>query len=89
VPLSLVGSRTLTIIAAVFLGFDGATLFGLGIWAGRTSLVVVGLVLFLSSGLVLIYWRGHQRRVEEISADQRALREEAEELRNLLRSPRS
>jgi hypothetical protein len=85
VPLSLVASRTLTIIAAVFLGFDGATLLGLGIWAGRTSLVVVGLVLFLSSGLVLLYWRRYQRRVEEIAADRRALREEVEELRNVLR----
>jgi hypothetical protein len=84
VLLSLVGSRTLTIIAAAFLGFEGATLLGLGIWAGRTSLVAVGLVLFLSAGLMLIYWRHHQRRVEEIAADQRALREELEELRNLL-----
>ena len=84
-PLSLVASRTLTIVAAVFLGFDGAALLGLGIWAGRTSLIVVGLVLFLSSGLVLLYWRRHQRRIEEIAADRQALREEVKELRNLLR----
>jgi membrane protein implicated in regulation of membrane protease activity len=84
VPLSLVASRTLTIIAAGFLGFDGATLLGLGIWAGRTSLVVVGLVLFLSSGVVLLYWRRYQRRLEEIAADRHALREEVKELRNLL-----
>jgi hypothetical protein len=82
--LSLLASRTLTIVAAAFLGFDGATLLGLGIWAGRTSLVVVGLVLFLSSGLVLLYWRRYRRQVEEIAADQRALRQEVKELRNLL-----
>jgi membrane protein implicated in regulation of membrane protease activity len=82
--LSLLASRTLTIVAAAFLGFDGATLLGLGIWAGRTSLVVVGLVLFLSSGLVLLYWRRYRRQVEDIAADQRALRQEVKELRNLL-----
>ncbi len=84
-PLSLAASRTLTILAAVFLGFDGAALVGLGIWAGRMSLVVAGLVLFLTSGLVLVYWRRHQRRVEEIAAARQALREEVNELRNLLR----
>jgi hypothetical protein len=84
VSASLLVSRTLTFIAAGFLGFDGATLIGLGLWAGRTSLVVIGLVLFLSSGLVLLYWRRHQRRIEEIAAEQRALREDVKELRNLL-----
>jgi hypothetical protein len=84
VALSLLASRTLTIVAAGFLGFDGVTLLGLGIWAGRASLVVVGLVLFLSSGLVLLYWRRHRRQVEEIAADQHALRQEVKELRNLL-----
>lgn len=83
-PLSLLASRTLTIVAAGFLGFDGATLLGLGLWAGRTSLVIVGLVLFVSSGLVLLYWRRYRRQVEEIAADRQALREEVKELRNLL-----
>jgi hypothetical protein len=85
VPLSLVASRTLTIVAAGFLGFDGAALVGLGVWAGRTSLVFVGLVLFLSSGLVLFSWRRYQRRIEEIAADRTALREEVKGLRDLLR----
>ena len=74
----------LTMIAAAFLGFDGATLVGLGLWASRSSLVVIGLVLFLSSGLVLLYWRRYQRQVEEIAAQRRALREEVRDLRNLL-----
>jgi protein-S-isoprenylcysteine O-methyltransferase Ste14 len=84
-PLTLAASRSLTVCAVGFLGFDGATLLGLGIWAGRPSLVVTGLVLFLSSGLVLLYWRRHQRRIKEIAADRQALREEMKELRNLLR----
>jgi hypothetical protein len=84
VPLSLLASRTLTIVAASFLGFDGAALLGLGLWAGRPLLAVVGLVLFLSSGLVLLYWRRHRRQMEEIAADRQALREEVKELRNFL-----
>lgn len=82
--LSLAASRVLTIIGAAFLGFDGATLVGLGLWAGRISLVVSGLVLFLSSGLVLLYWRRYRRQVEEIAAQRRALRQEVQDLRNLL-----
>ncbi len=77
-------SRTLTILAAAFLGFDGAALAGLGWWTGRTALVVVGLVLFLSSGLVLASWRRHLRRLDEIAAARRDLREETDSLRKLL-----
>jgi membrane protein implicated in regulation of membrane protease activity len=84
VTLSLAASRVLTIVAAAFLGFDGAILLGLGLWAARISLVVIGLVLFLSSGLVLLYWRRYRRQVEEIAAQRRALREEVQDLRNLL-----
>ena len=83
-PTSPLASRTLTILAAGFLAFDGATLAGLGWWTGRASLVVMGLVLFLSSGLVLVFWRRQLRRLEEISAARRALREETESLRKLL-----
>ena len=42
-------------------------------------------MLFLSSGLVLLLWRRHLRRLDEIAEARRELREEAEELRRLLR----
>jgi hypothetical protein len=66
------------------LAFDGAALAGLGWWSGRLMLGLVGLVCFLSSGLVLLYWRWYQRRLEDIEAARRELADEARELRRLL-----
>ena len=82
-PLAL---RWLTLVAAGFLAFDGAALLGLGFWSGRTGLPVAGAVLFLSCGVVLLVWRQHLRRLDEIGEASRELRDEAEELRRLLRS---
>lgn len=76
--------RWLTIVAAGFLAFDGAALTALGLWSGRTTLLVIGIVLFLSSGLVLLVWRQHLRRLDQIAEARRELRDEAEELRRLL-----
>lgn len=81
---SPLASRTLTFLAAGFLGFDGAALVGLGWWSGRTWMVVTGMVLFLSSGLVLATWRRHLRRLDDIAVARRELREETESLRRLL-----
>lgn len=81
-PLAL---RWLTLFAAGFLAFDGAALAAIGLWSGRTSLLIVGIVLFLSSGLLLLVWRQHLRRLDEIVAARRELRDEAEELRRLLK----
>ena len=55
-PLAL---RWLTLFATGFLAFDGAALLGLGLWSGRTGLLVGGSVLFLSSGAVLLVWPQH------------------------------
>jgi hypothetical protein len=77
-------SRTLTILASAFLAFDGAAFIGLGWWTARTSLVIVGVVLLLSSGLVLHSYRVHRRHLQEIDEARRQLREETESLRKLL-----
>ncbi len=81
---SPLAARGLTLLAAAFLGFDGAVLVGLGAWLGRGGLVLVGVVLFLGSGLVLLEGRRQRRRLDEIAAARRELREEAEALRRLL-----
>jgi membrane protein implicated in regulation of membrane protease activity len=81
-PLAL---RWLTLLAAGFLAFDGAALLALGIWSGRSAFLVGGSVLFLSSGIVLLVWRQHLRRLDQIAEARRELRDEAEELRRLLR----
>jgi len=85
VPVSPLAFRSLTLVAAGFLAFDGAALAGLGIWSGRRAFLVAGGVLFLSSGLVLLFGRRHLRRLDEIDEARRDLRNEAEELRRLLR----
>jgi hypothetical protein len=83
--MSLLGSRSLTIAAAVVLGFDGAALFGLGLWSGRVLLVIMGLVLFLSAVLVILSWRWYRRRLDAISVARRALGDEMREMQRVLR----
>jgi protein-S-isoprenylcysteine O-methyltransferase Ste14 len=85
VLLTTSANRTLTLLASAFLGFDGAALLVFGIWSRHPLLALIGAALFISSGLVLLYWRWHQRQLEEIAAARRALREETESLRELLR----
>lgn len=77
-------ARTLTIVAAAVLAFDGAALAGLGWWSGRLMFGLIGLVCFVSSGLVLLYWRWYQRRLDDMAAARRELADEARELRRLL-----
>lgn len=83
--LSKSANRTLTLLASAFLGFDGAALLVFGIWSRHPLLALIGAALFVSSGLVLLYWRWHQRQLDEIAAARRVLREETESLRELLR----
>ena len=78
-------TRALTIVAAAVLAFDGAALAGLGLWTDRLVLVLIGAVFFVSSGLVLLYWRWYRRRVADIAAARRALSDEAREMQRLLR----
>ena len=47
----------MTLLAAAFLGFDGAALAGLGWWIHQPALTVIGCGLFVSSS-----WRRYQRQ---------------------------
>ena len=78
-------SRTLTLVAIGFLTFDGAALAGIGLMSGRTMLVAMGLVFFVSAGLVLLYWRWHRRRLLDINSERRVLSEDVREMQRLLR----
>ena len=84
-PVSPAVSRTLTLVAVAVLAFDGVALAGLGYLTGRTVLVPVGMVFFVSSGLILLYRRWYRRKLEDILAARRALSEEARALRETLR----
>jgi hypothetical protein len=78
-------TRALTVVAAAVLAFDGVALAGLGLWADRLVLVLIGAVFFVSSGLVLLYWRWYRRRVADITAARRAVSDEVREMQRLLR----
>ena len=80
-PLAVGG---LTFLAALLLGFDGAVLAGIGAWTGRWLMAAIGVVLFFSSGLVLLAGRHQRRRLDEIAAARRELRDETEGMRRLL-----
>lgn len=77
-------NRTLSLLAAAFLAFDGAALAAGGVWLRRPMLAVIGGALFLSSGLVLVYWRWHQRQLAEIVEARRAVAADARALRDLI-----
>jgi hypothetical protein len=78
-------SRALTFIAAGVLAFDGAALAILGFWSGQVVLALVGVVFFISSGLVMLYWRWYKRRLADIAAARRGLSEDAREIQRVLR----
>lgn len=78
-------ARTLTVVAAAVLGFDGAALVILGIWSDRLVLVPVGLVFFISAGVVLVYWRWYRRRLDDIAVSRRELADEARDMQRSLR----
>ena len=83
--MSPAASRILTLVAAAVLAFDGAALALMGFWSDRPMLGLVGVVFFVSSGLVLWYWRWYRRRLADIASARRALGDEAREMRDLLR----
>lgn len=78
-------ARTLTILAAGFLAFDGVGLLVAGMWLRRPLIAIIGACLVASSGLVFVYWRWHQRQVGAIASARRALADEARALQDLVR----
>jgi hypothetical protein len=82
---SPVVSRTLTLVAVGFLTFDGVALAGIGLMSRRNMLVAMGLVFFVSAGLVLLYWRWHHQRLLDIASERGALSEDVRDMQRLLR----
>ncbi|HEX6644599.1 MAG TPA: hypothetical protein VF037_07975 [Gemmatimonadales bacterium] len=78
-------SRTLSFIAAAFLAFDGAALVAAGLWLRRPTVALIGAALFLSSGVVLVYRRWHERQLAEIVAARREIAADARALQDLIR----
>jgi hypothetical protein len=78
-------SRVLTVIASVVLAFDGTALAAFGWWSGRLMFVLLGLICFVSAGLVMLSWRWYRRRLQDIAALRQGLAEETRELQSFLR----
>jgi len=78
-------SRLLSVIAAVILAFDGTALAVFGWWSGRLMLVLLGVICFVSAGLVVLSWRWYRRRLQDIAALRQGLADEARELQSFLR----
>lgn len=57
----------------------------MGWWNSRLMLTLVGGVFFISSGLVLLYWRWYRRRLDDIAGARHELSQEAREMQRLLR----
>ena len=87
-PVSPTLGSTMTLVAAAVLAFDGLALAGLGYMSGRMVLIPVGLVFFVSAGLLLLYRRWYRRRLDDILAARRALSEEARAMLESVRGKR-
>lgn len=79
----------MTIIAVGFLLLDGVLLCLAGLWGRRAGPALGGVLCFLAAGAVWLFWRRHQRRVQELRAARRELRDEVLALRALVRGERA
>ncbi len=78
-------ARTITVLAVGLLVLDGVLLCLAGFWTGRVTLALAGAFFMLCAGLVVRYWRRTRRKLQEIAADQTALRSEMAALSEALR----
>jgi hypothetical protein len=77
--------RAMTIIAVGFLELDGVLLGLAGLWHHEWSLLIPGFGLAMAGGIVLLYWRRHRRRLEEIAAARQEMRGEVQALREMIK----
>lgn len=71
--------------AVALLALDGVALIVGGIIARHVPLTVAGVALCLGALFVVWYARWHERQLAEIAAARAALRDEAREMRELIR----
>jgi hypothetical protein len=80
-----VPGRTAAIIAIGFLSLD-AVLLGIGgVASGRRWLLAGAGICLMLAGAVVLLWRRYRRALADIAAERRAMRDEAQSLRDLLR----
>lgn len=77
--------RTAAIVAIGFLSLDALLLGVGGAAAGRPALVAGAGACLLLAGAVVLLWKRYRRALADIAAERRAMRDEAQSLRELLR----
>lgn len=73
-------TRTLVLLAAAVLAFDGAAVVALGVLTHRPIFMAVGLVLVVAAVATLLSWGRHRARLDEIRRDREELREQRHSL---------
>lgn len=76
--------RTLTIAAVGFLGLDGVLFLWLGRAAGRSGFLWAGGGCLAVAVIVVLAAREQERRLEAIRREREALRQAADDLRQLV-----
>lgn len=85
-PAPRIPSRTLTTFTIGFLLLDALLFVYSGFALHRTMNVVWGAVCLAGAALVFVLWRRYRRAMLDLERDRRALRAEAESIRDLLHS---
>jgi len=79
-------SRTLTTLAVGFLALDAILLGYLGLALKRLLLLGAAIACAAGAAAVVLAWRRYRRILAEVTRAQRAMKDEADDLRALLQS---
>jgi len=80
-----VPGRTAAIVGIGFFSLDALLLGIAGAASGRPGLLAGAAVCLLLAGAVVLLWKRYRRALADIAAERRAMRDEAQSLRELLR----
>ncbi len=78
-------TRVLVVAAVSVLILDAVLLLGAGYWMQRSALLIAGAVSAILAVAVLVSWRRHLRRLEEIDSARADLAAQARELGRITR----
>lgn len=79
--------RIATLIAVGCLTLDGVLLCLAGLWGSRPGLLAGGAVCLVLAVVIVLYWRRHRARLEELRQARLEVAAEARALRDLVRKP--
>ncbi len=74
-----------TAIAIFFLAIDGILLAWVGIWSERSALLFWGGVFLAGAAVVIIFYRRHRRKMDELRLAKQSMLREIEAMRKVAR----